>query len=429
MFAFLPTVDPSLSESGRARDLLVQKSGLNDWAEFKTTYGVSLLEPCYRALTAPTDSIMNYYFALRMASNDHANELLALLRSINEIKTDRIFFFAARDVAPPDYAFGDPCDEFEILSLLQSPTGPMIPDYLKGKGVNLASLWSGAHPSSHPEFTGKGTTFVDLEDGWNLEHPYYQSHNPRILYGCNHDDTSPHGTAVLGVVCGDAGIYGTAPLVSRVDLASVHGLGMPMAMLHLLWCKTRLPDVLLLEVDQGDFPVERDPIIYDLINEFVERGVTVIEPAGNANRKLDETSSGMVWQGGDSGAILVGCSNSDPDLHGYEALLSNSSTRIDCFAWGENVQTAKINSLGKPDTELDFNGTSAASAIVAGCALVLIGFARTHGRELKPAKVRELLSDKTDGRNTPANEHYVDTLGVMPNMKNIIDTLKSDWNL
>ena len=61
-----------------------------------------------------------------------------------------------------------------------------------------------------------------------------------------------------------------------------------------------------------------------------------------------------------------------------------------------------------------FGGTSGASAIVAGCAIVLQGIARARGTPLTPDRMRTLLSGPF---NTPSNDPGVDRIGVMPDLR------------
>jgi hypothetical protein len=57
-----------------------------------------------------------------------------------------------------------------------------------------------------------------------------------------------------------------------------------------------------------------------------------------------------------------------------------------------------------------FGGTSGASAIIAGAAIVLQGIARARGTELTPSRMRDLLSG-------PFNTSSPDPIGVMPDLE------------
>ena len=70
------------------------------------------------------------------------------------------------------------------------------------------------------------------------------------------------------------------------------------------------------------------------------------------------------------------------------------------------------------DTYADFDGTSGAAPIVAGAALVMQGIIKVRtGSKLGPTALRSRI--KIGGTQTvdPIN----DKIGVMPNLKNLID--------
>ena len=95
-------------------------------------------------------------------------------------------------------------------------------------------------------------------------------------------------------------------------------------------------------------------------------------------------------------------------------------SRIDCYAWGENIDTTTTNDYGyESNTEYTthFGGTSGASAIVAGAALIVQGIAQfSLGRRFSPRELRDLL--KTNG--TPSATPETDRIGVMPDLRAII---------
>jgi len=67
-----------------------------------------------------------------------------------------------------------------------------------------------------------------------------------------------------------------------------------------------------------------------------------------------------------------------------------------------------------------FNGTSSASPIVTGAALAVQGLAQANlGKRFSPWQLRVLLSDPANG--TPSQNPPVDRIGVMPNLRAIID--------
>jgi len=167
---------------------------------------------------------------------------------------------------------------------------------------------------------------------------------------------------------------------------------------------------------------------FDLIELATKKGIIVIEPAGNGdtsgdpvgnnlddfknareNKVLDRTPGNAEFK--DSGAIMVAAAS---DRNGHSKMKStNFGNRIDCFAWGENVFTTN-NPAELPGPYLpDFNGTSSASAIIAGAAIVVQSIVEASGKpRLSPAQMRDILSQNGTSGNR---------IGVMPNLKKIID--------
>ena len=149
----------------------------------------------------------------------------------------------------------------------------------------------------------------------------------------------------------------------------------------------------------------------------------------------------------DSGAIMVAaCSSSVPHVR---LDFSNNGNRIDCFAWGENVYTAgyannpnqafaQPNGVGSIDENdsytFRFSGTSSASPIVVGAALLVQSYCKNNlGITLSPQQMRNILSDSTKG-TLAYNDNGVDAagnptaginnnVGVMPNLGEIIPSL------
>ena len=71
----------------------------------------------------------------------------------------------------------------------------------------------------------------------------------------------------------------------------------------------------------------------------------------------------------------------------------------------------------------DFAGTSGASAIVAGAAVLLQSWAAKHRGMLNAARLREVMSDPyiNTHSSAPAN----DRIGVMPDLRGIIQHLRT----
>ena len=305
---------------------------------------------------------------------------------------------------------------------------------------------------------GAGQSFIDIELGWTREHIALSSLGlpPQPLTGDIEDPSRPHGTAVLGIVCGSApGFVGIAPGVSYVNIASYLPVNGSVA------DETLLPDailaaindtsmgfgsVLLLEVQTGaeKLPIETRLECFDFIRLATALGIVVVEAAGNASRDLDLyenpplSGTRPLWRDPsnqaafkDSGAILVGAGSQTrlaavvgsgtsppPPAH-----FGNFGSRVDCWAWGDNSPLSSFSTAANDTT--DFKcfpgpGTSSASAIIPGAALSVQGMLQASTsppRRYSPAQLRAVLSDPANG--TQAIGLDGDKIGMMANLRKI----------
>ncbi|HET6977043.1 MAG TPA: S8 family serine peptidase [Pyrinomonadaceae bacterium] len=315
-------------------------------------------------------------------------------------------------------------------------------DYLEAANVGIGAHWAWMQANGD----GAGVGFVDLEGGWFVDHEDLKGKAPVLIFNDNNasEDERNHGTAVLGQVVGEdnsVGIIGVAPGVTSVRLVS-HYEAADNTDLHVADAiaaalDVMAPgDVLLLEVQRGFLPTETDPGDWTAIRLASALGVIVIEPAGNGGEDLDlwatpasvrffDRSDADNFQ--DSGAIMVGsCDSAEPHnrfLGSGVGSESNFGSRVDCFAWGENITSAGYGDLDRGDDQntrytRSFGGTSGASAIIAGAALIVQGKYQVGGGRLSPAQMRALLSHPDNG--TPQGPVVGGLIGVMPNLQVII---------
>ena len=307
-----------------------------------------------------------------------------------------------------------------------------------------------------------------------------------------------HGTEVLGMLCGSrdgVGVTGIAYDIGHIYFAnyvdippgSAHcfdatGAAVPCAfesavgdeydrLLREARIMTALDDlalklrdwpdgpvVMLLEVtayeDPDSYtlerPVELNPDIRTYLRALAETdGITVIEPAGNDSKRLDDVdvpksddgSSAKLWgadmdDASDSLAVMVGAGKVPPeDLSApgtwrtHEAITSYG-TRVNCQGWGNKVVTASTDLTG---TIIDgsaytdgFSGTSSASAMVAGVAVCLQGARLGAGMDpLSPVELRALLADPDYGSPQPELDASSYPIGPLPDLGKLL-TLCSD---
>ncbi len=275
---------------------------------------------------------------------------------------------------------------------------------------------------------GQGERFADVEGGWNSAHEDLPGARISHVGGEPIDDTHwrAHGTAVLGEIAAidnQRGVVGLAPDVEQIFTSSIGGVGVADAIDEAA-AALRPGDVLLIELQSGGprgrwIPVEFFDDVYAAIRAATDRGVVVIEAAGNGGENLDHRAYRGVFTSRDSGAILVGAGG--PAVAGYRDRarldFSNFGARVDVQGWGRKVATLDYGDLqacAGSDRHYtgEFSGTSSASPIVAGAALLLESNARLGGAILAPRELRQRLRDT----GSPQTGNTRERIGPRPDL-------------
>jgi subtilase family protein len=300
-------------------------------------------------------------------------------------------------------------------------------------GIDARFVWANLDPGGG----GEGIQFVDLEQGWTLNHEDLPAARIPLISGFNQDFFS-HGTSVLGGVVAVDNLLGNVGIAPKASARVISEWRTPTtyntadAVMEAV-AELDFGDVLLLETQYWPLsggqalPVEVQDAVFDSIRLGAARGIVIVEAAGNGAHDLDtytdaggrRTLNRSSADFKDSGAIMVGAASSATPH--TRKILSNFGSRIDCYAWGENVDTLATNWSGTATNQYtaSFDGTSSASSIIAGAALIVQSAAQqTLNRRYSPSQIRDLLSDPATG--TKSNNPAVDRIGVMPNLKNIV---------
>jgi hypothetical protein len=413
----------------------IRASSRNDaeWRELSRELGDLVLTPYVPSLDAPPvaaaagrrDSearrrLAAYYVVDVPPSTDPVE----LVRRLSRASDVEIAYREPPPVPPPVYAVDDP------RNLKQG--------YLDAapNGINARWAWSYGD--------GSGVQFVDIEQGWTLNHEDLAAAGITIISGSN-TAWHGHGTAVLGQVVavdntlGGVGIApgATARVVSQFRPGGSYNTADAIVSAT---AAMSAGGVLLLEAQTSHpnaasyVPVEVYPAEFDAIRDAVDAGIIVVEAAGNGSVDLDtftDFSGKFVLRRGhadfkDSGAILVGAGQSP----GSPPARSRSSfscygSRVDCFGWGDSIDTCGNGTTGTSTTAYtsSFGGTSGASPIVAGAALILQSWARKWKVTYSPETMRGLLSDA--GLNTASFNPPADRIGVMPDLYNVVRSEES----
>lgn len=383
---------------------------------------------------------LSQYFLVRLPEGTEPVRVLAALLALDDVENA---YLSPLPAPPPgDYL-------------------PTTPSFITSQSYRSAapSGIDAIYAATQPGGMGAGLTVADVEYSWNLAglfgstlgHEDLQTASgwaPAIgntsSWSDPFNDTN-HGTAVAGILNADtdpAGITGLAGGARlRVSAANFTGGFSPAQGILNALKGLHQGGVLLVEMQNfgpnwpgsgqfGMVPVEYYDAEYNAIRQATALGVHVVEAAGNGSQDLDSTTppSGDPSFPGkftlalrDSVANVVGAgSSSTPHTPmGF----TNRGSRVDVFAWGENVVTLGYGDLfnGNPmSPDVDqyytswFGGTSSASAMVAAAVTSLAGSHWTrNGGPWVPKAMRLFL--RTTG--TPTTNPTSDRIGRQPDLR------------
>jgi hypothetical protein len=355
-------------------------------------------------------------------------------------------------------------DDMVSLQPLATDAPPVTPDFTARQGyldpapggIDARYAWTQSGGG------GAGVRVIDCEWGWRFTHEDLVQNQGGVVAGTPSPDTNSvnHGTAVLGEISGDRsgfGITGIAPDA----VISASAFSVPTAAAIRAAADRLGPgDIILLEIhragpnapsplqgQRGYIAIEWWPDDFAAIRYAVEKGIIVVEAAGNGFENLDGPVYNVRPSGfpsswtnpfnpanPSSGAVVVGAGAPPPGTHGNNwgpdrsrLDFSNYGQRVDAQGWGREVTTCAYGDLQGgtlPDLWYtdSFSGTSSASPIVVGALACVQGVLRARGRlPLSPARARELLrttgSPQQDATGRPATQR----IGNRPNLRQLID--------
>jgi hypothetical protein len=314
---------------------------------------------------------------------------------------------------------------------------------------------------------GAEVRVIDIEGAWRFTHEDLLRNQGGAIGGAQSTALvwRNHGTAVIGEFAGDRntfGVTGICPL-ANVRAISVFDTGSAAAIRQAANA-LRPGDIILIELhrpgprfdfksrydQRGYIAIEWWPDDFDAILYATERGIIVVEAAGNGGEDLDDPGydtpgtaafpagwANPFHRGGrDCGAILVGAGAPPPGTHGRShgpdrsrLDFSNFGAAVDAQGWGSEVATTGYGDLqGGPNEDEwytdEFGGTSSASPIVVGALGSLQGILRARGAPpVTPPQARQLLrttgSPQQDAPGRPATQR----IGSRPDLARLIAAL------
>lgn len=365
--------------------------------------------------TAPD---LNSYFKVELVGNTDSTSLS------NELK----------DLAVVEEAYPEPLPAPAPSPNFTGLQKHLAPASSNGMGINESSIYPGV--------SGNKVQIADAEYSWNTQHEDIsdaRQAGAKIANGTASDpfhDTN-HGTAVTGILNGDKNSFGINGIVPNAQLKTVNTYSLERGWdvanaVYMAAASLSAGDVLLIEQqtwgpDGSSFvPVEWVPATYDAIKFATDSGIIVIEPAGNSNTNLDNPAYGSTFPMGkpDSGAIIVGagtaCNGSAVRNRMY---YSNYGSRVNLQSYGECVVTSGYGYLYASEGQnawytQDFNGTSSASALVAGVAAALASsYEQLNGSVLTPQQVRSILISTGTPQDYSTSGGYI---GPLPNLREAV---------
>lgn len=288
-----------------------------------------------------------------------------------------------------------------------------------------------------PTADGSGIGFVDLEQGWILNHEDLAAASITIISGVS-QACHGHGTAVLGEVSAvdntrggiDIAPGATTRVVSQWRTTSTYNTAEEILSAAAVM---NVGDVLLLEAQtahsnaSGYVPVAVEQAVFDAILYATSQEIIVVEAGANGSVDLDafqDIDGKQILNRArvdfrDSGAIIVGAASSTAPHQ--RLAFSNFGSLNDCFAWGQNIDTCGDGWTGTDTTTYTtrFGGTSGASPIIAGAALLMQSWAVRSGRDRYTSHaLRDVLSD--NNLHTRSANPSTDRIGVMLNLQALI---------
>ncbi|RAR46816.1 S8 family peptidase [Flavobacterium lacus] len=322
---------------------------------------------------------------------------------------------------------------------------PTTPDFFVNQtyvgpnpGLNMSYAWEMG-------LKGAGIRVRDVEYGFNSNHEDLNEVNAFIASGMtiSSDATATyteHGTAVFGIIIAGNDGYGITGLAHDATEMVLYpewqeiGYDRIYAVNQSIQNST-VGDIIIYEMQDGvGAPAESNSVIWDLTKAASDAGIVVVAAAGNGNQNLDEAIYADYMSRGNSGAIIVGAGT--PDLNHFRFNQINwwgstYGSRVDLQGWARNVFTCGYGTAIMINNDINqgytnFSGTSAATPMVAACAIVLQSYHHSlTGNYLTGTQLRTILKET----GIPQGNPVTGNVGPFPNMQTALQRVYDDYLL
>jgi subtilisin family serine protease len=316
--------------------------------------------------------------------------------------------------------------------------------YSPPDGIGAVEVWDQAGAK------GQGVTICDVEGAWNRQHEDLPK-GIQLLGGTMLADLGwrNHGTAVLGEMVSRAdakGCVGIAHLANAVvQSAFINGVFNAAAAITNAAANLKPGDVILIELQatgpNGKYvAMQYWGDIFSAIKAACDKGICVVEAAGNGDENFDLPIFNNTGLQKDSGAIVVGAGvppTNHIDNAGFGAGLppyaslgvprsriffSNYGKIVNVQGWGWHVTTLGYGDAQGDASEnkwytLRFSGTSSASPIVTGAVACLQGRSKAkNGKPLTCDKVRQILMKTGTPQQAGPGVPLTQNIGPLPDL-------------
>lgn len=340
-------------------------------------------------------------------------------------------------------AFGKALGALEVVEYVEiedtqpAPPGDIPPetaDFSNKQGyLREASGGVGAPFAWDLGIFGQGVKVSDCEFSWDVKHEEFTDKKLNVEKGQTLTSSfKDHGTAVMGVTSAPHNGYGVKGIAPKAEAwvypeKSQQSSSRRLAAVTNAIKNSGKGDIVMLEMQMtgpgGDYgPAEVTKSIWSATKTGTDAGVVVIGAAGNGKENLDSSAYSNYRARGDSGLIMVGAGSADSRHSSLS--FSTYGKRVDVQGWGTGVMTAgygnfkRVGGDSHQSYSSSFNGTSSATPVVVGAALLIQSHAKENlGKPYTPKELRELLkkTGKAQGGGRP--------IGPFPDVKAAINSV------
>jgi peptidoglycan hydrolase-like protein with peptidoglycan-binding domain len=318
-------------------------------------------------------------------------------------------------------------------------------------GIDARFAWT------KPGGRGDGVTIIDCEWGWNFSHEDLITKQIGVVFGGN-SASNDHGTAVLGEISGDVNPFGITGICPDAVCGVSSFVNSSSSARTIREAADRLQagDIILLEIHRpgpnstgsgqfGFIAIEWWPDDFAAIRYAVNKGIIVVEAAGNGFQNLDDAIYNTPqfgfpanWRNPfdianpSSQAVVVGAGAPPPGTHGSNhgadrsrLGFSNYGNRVDCQGWGREVTSAGYGNLQGGQREVwyteTFSGTSSASPIVVGVLGCVQGVLKAQNAPLlTPADAINLVRTTGSPQQDTPSRPKTQRIGNRPDLREMI---------